>query len=283
MQATVYFSKIKEEIITNLKKANKEIKVAVAWLTDEDIIRTLTQKKEAGIDVQIVMSNSKENFRNTNKFKDFIRQHGKLYIATQKFLHHKFCIIDETIIINGSYNWTYYAQSNEENIIIISIDKSVKEDENLLTKFTTKYKFLCDRLSTLITDTATLNSFKEIAAIDASIILAQLDEAEIRLRQELEDDVKKSFEIALAINIPISTLLLDRMKSDGGGVEFIKRILHDEMTSGDMKSGFKKLEEPIPHRVDLSLEYLVSRLKYEKLFTKEEVEFCKKLMLKYNL
>ncbi len=37
MQVTVFFNKIKDEIISNLKKAKKEIKVAVAWLTDEDI------------------------------------------------------------------------------------------------------------------------------------------------------------------------------------------------------------------------------------------------------
>jgi hypothetical protein len=73
------------------------------------------------------------------------------------------------------------------------------------------------------------------------------------------------------------------MKLDGGGVEFIKRILHDEMTSGEMKSGFRKLEEPIPHKVDLSLEYLTSRPKYQKLFSDKEVEFCRKLMVKYNL
>jgi hypothetical protein len=95
--------------------------------------------------------------------------------------------------------------------------------------------------------------------------------------------VKKSFHIAESIKITISPSLFERMESDGGGVEFIKRIIHDEITTGDMKSGFKKLEEQIPNRVDLSLEYLVSRPKYESLFTKQEVEFCKKLMTKYNL
>ena len=282
MQATVHFQKIKDEIISNLKKANKEIKVAVAWLTDEDIIRTLGQRSIAGIDVKVVISDSKENFKNANKFKDLIRNQSQLYIVSPKFLHHKFCIIDDYIIINGSYNWTYYAQSNEENILVLTLDKTLPEDENLLTKFNSKFKYFCEKTSTKVTEPKTLNEFKEFGK-EATIILAQLDEAEIKLRQDLEDDVKKSFDEAIAIHIPISTLLLDRMKLDGGGVEFIKRILHDEMTSGDMKSGFKKLEEPIPHRVDLSLEYLASRPKYANLFSKEEVEFCKKLMTKYNL
>lgn len=282
MQSTVHFSNIKHEIIVNLKKATREIKVAIAWLTDEDIIRTLTQKAEGGLAVQIVMSESKENFRVTSKFKDFLRFGGKLHIAAPKFLHHKFCIIDGNTIINGSYNWTYFARGNDENILVITLDSNIQADNKLLTAFEAKHKFFCEKASTHINDIIDLNRFKEQGKV-AAVILSQIDEEEIKLRQELEDGVKKSFDEALRIGIPISTLLLERMKSDGGGVEFIKRILYDEMTSGDMKSGFKKLEEPIPHRVDLSLEYLASRPKYEKLFTKEEVEFCKKLMLKYSL
>ncbi|PKV76266.1 phospholipase D-like domain-containing protein [Pontibacter ramchanderi] len=282
MRSSVHFSNIRNEIIGQLKKATREIKVAIAWLTDEDIIRTLTQRAEGGLNVTVVMSESKENFRNISKWKDFLRHGGKLHIATPKFLHHKFCIIDNKTIINGSYNWTYFAQSNDENILVITLDTAIHEDTKLLTAFEAKHKFFCDKASQLMNEIADLNQFKEQGKV-AALLLAQLDEDEIRLRQELEDDVKKSFDEALRIEIPISILLLERMKLDGGGVEFIKRILHDEMTSGEMKSGFRKLEEPIPHRVDLSLEYLVSRPKYQKLFSDKEVEFCKKLMSAYNL
>ena len=282
MQTTVHFTNIKNEIIGNLKKANREIKIAIAWFTDEDIIRTITQKAESGVHVQIVMSESKENFRSTNKFQDFLRYGGKLHIATPRFLHHKFCIIDGKTIINGSYNWTYFAQRNDENILIITLDATLQEDSRLLMAFEAKHKFICDKASFLITAMADLNKFKEEGKV-ASIILAQIDEEEIKLRQELEDDVKKSFDEALRIGIPIGPQLLDRMKLDGGGVEFIKRILNDEINSHEMKSGFKKLEEPIPHRVDLSLEFLASRPKYQKLFSEHEVQFCKKQMAKYNL
>ncbi len=282
MQSVVHFSNIKNEIIGQLKKATREIKLAIAWLTDEDIIRTLTQRAESGLNVIVVMSESKENFRNIPKWNEFLRHSGKLHIATPKFLHHKFCIIDNTIILNGSYNWTYFAQRNEENIMVMSLETGVDEDDRLLKQFEAKHKFFCDKESEPITEVADLNKFSEQGKV-AAVMLAQLDEEEIRLRQELEDDVKKSFDEAVRIGIPISTLLLDRMKLDGGGVEFIKRILYDEMTSGDMKSGFKKLEEPIPHRVDLSLEYLASRPKYQKLFNDKEVDFCKNLMKKYKL
>lgn len=281
MRVEVYFQKIKDQIISSLLNARREIKVAVAWLTDEDIIRVLGQKSDENVIVQVVVSDSKENFKTITKYKRLLQMKAQLFVASPKFLHHKFCIIDNTTIISGSYNWTYYAQSSEENILVLSIDEASKEDLSLLNKFNTKFTYLCEKISIPVIDIGVLNKYREMNK-ETSTILAQLDEEEIKLREDLEYDVKKSFDEALAIKIPISPLLLDRMKRDGGGVEFIKRILHDEMTSGDMKSGFKKLEEPIPHRVDLSLEYLASRPKYERFFSEEERKFCKNLMAKYG-
>lgn len=283
MKATVHFSKIKDEIISNLKKAEKSIKIAVAWFTDEDIIRVLSQRKEAGIDIELVISNSKENFENINNFKDYLRLQAKLFVSSRPFLHHKFCIIDNAIIINGSYNWSYAARWNEENIIVMTLEEGKKEDENLLKRFEVKHKFLCDKCSSIIPDIETLKNYRQSYSKDIAVIQSNLDEHEIQLRQEFENDVRLGIETSKAVGIIPSPFLLERMVIDGGGVEFVKRILHDEINSGDMKSGFKKLEEHIPHRVDLSFEYLVSQPKYETLFGEEEVEFCKKLMVKYNL
>lgn len=283
MKATVHFSKIKEEIITNLKGATKSIKIAVAWFTDEDIIRVLSQRKEAGIEIELAISNSKENFENINNFKNYLRLRAKLFVSTKQFLHHKFCIIDNNIIINGSYNWSYAARWNEENIIVMVLEEGKQEDNDLLKRFEVKHKFLCDKCSLNIPDIETLKSFHQNYSKDISVIQSNLDEHEIQLRQEFENDVKLGIETSKTVGISPSPFLLERMVIDGGGVEFVKRILHDEINSNDMKSGFKKLEEHITHRVDLSFEFLVSRPKYESLFEKNEIDFCKNLMAKYNL
>ncbi|MBV2194944.1 MAG: hypothetical protein KUL78_00370 [Flavobacterium sp.] len=282
MKSEVFFTNIKDKIIEHLKTAECQIMVAVAWLTDEDIIRILYQQSEAGIEVKVVISDSKENFKNTANLNRFIKNGGKLFVATNNFLHHKFCVIDNSTIINGSYNWTYYARKNEENVIVMSLDKDNYDDEKMLKQFQAKLNFFCSKLSVFVDSKDCLDSFKETGK-DTAFVLAQLDEEEILLRKELEDAVRKSIDEALSLKIPISQMILERMNLDGGGVEFIKRILHDEISSGEMKSGFKKLAEPIPHRVDLSLEYLVSRPKFEKLFTEKEINFCKKLMEKYKL
>ncbi len=42
-------------------------------------------------------------------------------------MHNKFAIIDELVVITGSYNWTHKAQRNKENIVIINKTEIVKE------------------------------------------------------------------------------------------------------------------------------------------------------------
>ena len=284
MNSIVIFRNIKDEIISNLLKANSEIKVAVAWLTDEDIIRVLTQKQQSGVRVQVALSDKEANFltANVRKWKEFLRFHGQLYVSTPIFLHHKFCIIDDNIILNGSYNWSYPAKDNEENLIIMTIDSQKQEDFSLMQKFVVRHQYLCNKCSVPINDIHSLNVFANNGR-NIELILTNMDEEEILLREAFEEDVRESLKQSSAAGISPSPFLLERMKSDGGGVRFVKRILKDEMTSGDMKSGFKRLEAPIPHLVHLSLEFLVCKPEYISLFTTQEIEFCRELMAKYGL
>jgi len=54
------------------------------------------------------------------EFSQFISRGGNLNLSeVENPMHNKYCIIDNEILINGSYNWTYYAETkNEENVII---------------------------------------------------------------------------------------------------------------------------------------------------------------------
>ena len=43
-------------------------------------------------------------------------------------MHNKFCIFDGSILITGSYNWTYSAESRNAENIIITDEENVCED-----------------------------------------------------------------------------------------------------------------------------------------------------------
>ena len=53
--------------------------------------------------------------------------------AYAPLMHNKFCIIDNSILIFGSYNWTKKAKSNHESITVI------EEDYNLILDFNQEF------------------------------------------------------------------------------------------------------------------------------------------------
>ena len=60
-------------------------------------------------------------------------------------MHNKFCVIDKKILINGSYNWTYYAENkNSENILLI------KNEQQTIDAFHKEFHFLKSQLKEVI-------------------------------------------------------------------------------------------------------------------------------------
>jgi len=117
-----YFHSIRKHIIKEVEKAEKEILVAVYWFTNQELFDLLIEKLNAGIKVKLIIHNDFINNRESGlPFQEFIDNGGKFYFSDgNNPMHNKFCIIDQSVLINGSYNWTYFAEEkNRENILVI--------------------------------------------------------------------------------------------------------------------------------------------------------------------
>lgn len=135
----LYDEVIEEVIIENLLKAKKEICIAMAWLTSENILRVLNNLKNKGIDIKIIIDNNEKNRKikyqkpcNVLKIADINTPYSKY----KNFMHNKYCIIDENMVIDGSYNWSNNAKYNIEHIIVIEdIDAAKMYRENFYKIF----------------------------------------------------------------------------------------------------------------------------------------------------
>lgn len=118
------FSGIENAILLNLQKAEKSIKVAVAWLTNATLFSTLCERLRSEVQVVIILADDRINFSNQQvDFQDFLDAGGLLRISKfPTLMHHKFCLIDEKILITGSYNWTKNAEKHNLENIIVSIE-----------------------------------------------------------------------------------------------------------------------------------------------------------------
>lgn len=128
-----YFENILTILNNELCKAKSCIKIAVSWFTNYALFKTINKLAENDIEVQIVINNdSINNGGYCLDFNELISKNNVIFSLVEypHLLHHKFCIIDDKTVINGSYNWTRFSGSNYENIMIIRNDKSVVNSFN---------------------------------------------------------------------------------------------------------------------------------------------------------
>ena len=114
-----YFANIQDTILQVLSNAKEHVYVAMAWFTNSTMSNALIECRKRNVYVEILFI---DDIINRSEFGiDFglLLEAGiKIRMkANHTLMHNKFCVIDGTVI-TGSYNWTYFANYNDENIII---------------------------------------------------------------------------------------------------------------------------------------------------------------------
>src|SRR5688572_17512140 len=102
-----FFENIQEVLLREIALAKKSILVAVAWFVDRSLFEALKVALNKGVNVEVCLMNDDTNLGSKalpwNEFKNF---GGKVYFKCGNLMHNKFCVIDGTCVISGSYNWT---------------------------------------------------------------------------------------------------------------------------------------------------------------------------------
>jgi predicted thioesterase len=126
METFAHFENIPWEIGRHLGTASAEIVVAVAWFTDSELFDVLCRQAGRGVRVSVAVLDDGINIGagklNFARLSDI---GGKVYrippgTSRRSIMRHKFCVIDRATVILGSYNWTKQAQSNDENITVVT-------------------------------------------------------------------------------------------------------------------------------------------------------------------
>lgn len=142
MQTTAIFSNIAESISQELQQAEQSIYLAVAWLTNPMLFNILVDKANDGVTVQLLASNDYINKRSGIDFSALNIDNSVAYLigdGKDDLMHNKFCVIDHSVVITGSYNWSRKAEkNNHENIVI------TKDDFELADQFIAQFKQIRD-------------------------------------------------------------------------------------------------------------------------------------------
>jgi phosphatidylserine/phosphatidylglycerophosphate/cardiolipin synthase-like enzyme len=124
------------KIIALLDRAKHSIKICVFTISDNNITKAIFSAHERGVIVQIISDNDKANDKGSDIYQ-LNRQEVSIRIdQSSSHMHHKYAIIDDDELINGSFNWTRSASKyNQENIVVTN-------DKTLINSFNGNFEKL---------------------------------------------------------------------------------------------------------------------------------------------
>lgn len=108
----------------------------MAWFTQKEIFDRLVEQAKEDCKVLLIISNDEINQNSAIDYERLNIRQSKVFKigdGKQDLMHNKFCVIDNRIVITGSYNWSYKAESNYENITI------TKDDQALAKQFIAEF------------------------------------------------------------------------------------------------------------------------------------------------
>jgi phosphatidylserine/phosphatidylglycerophosphate/cardiolipin synthase-like enzyme len=128
-----------DRILRAIAQAKREVLVAVYAFTNEEIAQALVQAYQRGVNVQVVLDREFDH-ENANSKGAFLEKQGiKLRRVSgaksqttdrgDGLMHQKFAIVDRSVVLTGSYNWTAAAEKfNHENLLLFQDASPLADD-----------------------------------------------------------------------------------------------------------------------------------------------------------
>ena len=141
----VYFfpnAKNEKYLIEMLRTCKKSLNVAIFSITRDNFAKAIIEVFKRGIDVKVIADDECMKNYGSDVYKlAAVGIPCKTDSSAQFHMHNKYAIIDESVIITGSFNWTTQAINNNQENLFFYEDKQIaeqytKEFNNLWNSFT---------------------------------------------------------------------------------------------------------------------------------------------------
>lgn len=107
------------DLIQKLSQSKKSIYVSMFTLTHNDVLQSLISAKNRGVSVNIFVDKSSSQGASKKAVEYLLSQGVKVYTSIGlQLLHHKMALIDDTILILGSANWTKSAFTKNKDFFL---------------------------------------------------------------------------------------------------------------------------------------------------------------------
>jgi phosphatidylserine/phosphatidylglycerophosphate/cardiolipin synthase-like enzyme len=116
----------RRQLLDLLVSARETLDISVFTISDDRLSDAIITAHKRGIQIRLITDNDKAQDLGS----DIARLVGQGIDVrmdnTENHMHHKFAIVDKSILVNGSFNWTRSATDyNQENILVTNEPKLV--------------------------------------------------------------------------------------------------------------------------------------------------------------
>ena len=134
-QVTPKFSSrdsIGQAVSESLHRANRQVTLALYGFNNNELAEELVKLANKGVVVRVKIDATKGSGRKTSALIGRLRSGGVEVqtVAPDGRNHNKFAVIDGSRVLTGSYNWTVKAESNWENLLILSCAELARSYES---------------------------------------------------------------------------------------------------------------------------------------------------------
>ena len=153
-----FFPNASEEIhlINLLSKTKNSLDIAMFTINNKKVAELIKVLFNKGIKIRIITDSENIKMSSSNIY--FLASIGiniKTDDSVRYHMHHKFCIIDESVVVTGSFNWTTQAVNhNQENLLFI-------ENKELAIKYSDEFQRLWDYFQIVISKQSAIIKLKE--------------------------------------------------------------------------------------------------------------------------
>ncbi|MDG6474101.1 phospholipase D-like domain-containing protein [Glaesserella parasuis] len=277
MQTEALFSNIADRISTELSQAESSIYIAVAWLTNRDLFNILVDKAKSGVTVQLLLSNDEINQNSSLDFSRLKIGNSVAYLVgdgKSDLMHNKFCVIDRRVVMTGSYNWSYKAEKNNHENIVITTD-----DFELADQFIAQFKHIRDNYFTHqeALEFPVAKVIKRLEILKNYVILEDDEDIERESRKlsvyQFQQDIAQIIRALSQNAFSQAVELID---------EFIKRnhqiVVYGEVDIAALKLEIRHLEHQLNAYDDEKTELEKTLMLFQHRHTKELGQYISRLL-----
>lgn len=123
MEIEIHFEHLKEIIERELLTAKSNVYIAVAWINFKEYSEIFQSLIKNNVQINIICSDNDANRKYLAEIENLRKTGVQVKLLEmpdiRNHMHHKFAIIDQGTVLNGSFNWSMNAGKSFENITIL--------------------------------------------------------------------------------------------------------------------------------------------------------------------